>query len=394
MSIALTSNASWASGEQITAAKLNLTSLPNIQVTPSADFFTSVSGINTYIGTLANLPNPIPDGLTVQLKIPAQTSVSPWYGSNTGPSTLYLNAATGVKDIVKPGNIPLANGDIRANSIVTVAYNITSDKWYLQTLNNPGMEHLMVTSVLDPGGTDGLHYKISIPYFPGALNGPSSPVAIATGQQVTFKAHIDSLAGSPNDVKLRIYTDLLSNATLAPQISIRQYGTTALGLGAIKANQIVVLQYDGSLWQMISPSSNTLTNNVVASSFTYTSGFFGTDYVAYGSAGATRNIAHGLSGMPTLFRAMYVCAVTDTSGAGYSVGDEIPLDSLRDSAATRFASSRLTVSVDSTNVTINVTESGLAWYLVRKSVATQSDISVSAPNFGTQWKLKLYVFKA
>lgn len=394
MSIALTSGQTWIAGDQITAAKLNATSLPAIQVTPSADFFTAVTGVNTYIGSLANLGASIPDGLSVQLKIPAQTVTVPYNGSNTGPSTLYLSAATGTKDIVKPGNIPLANGDIRAKSIVTVVYNSDQGKWYLQTLNNPGLEHLTPTSELDPLGTDGLHYKITIPNFPGVLNGPSSPVAIATGQQVTFKAHIDSAVGSPNDVKLRVYTDLLDDASLAPQVSIRQYGTTALGLGAIKANQIVVLQYDGSLWQMISPSSNTLTSPVSGTSFTYTSGFFGTDYVTYGSAGVTRNIAHGLAGMPTLFRAVYVCAVTDTSGAGYNIGDEIPLDSLRDSTSTRSASSRLTISVNSTYVTINVTEAGYAWYLVRASVANQSDISVNAPNFGTQWKLKLYVFKA
>ena len=407
MSVALTSNMSWASGEQITAAKLNLTSLPGISVTPSADFFTAVTGVNTYIGTLANLPNPIPDGLIVQLKIPVQgvgPSGDPRNGSNTGPSTLQLNVTTGAKDIVKPGNIPLANGDIRADSVVTVVYNATKTQWYLQTLGNPGMENITPTSVTDPLGTNGLHYKITIPNFPGIrnpLSGPGSTTGIAIGQQITFKSHYDSIVSPGNDVLLRVYTDLLNNSSLAPQIPIKQFGVSTLSLAAIKANQIVLLQYDSvndttiGSWQMLSQASNVptaVTTTIAGTNYVYTSGLLSASHNSVGVV----TVSHGLGAMPTLFRAVYVCTVTDSSGAGYTVGDEIPVNESEktDSNNLQVYANWFQIRLTTTSIIINQTYSlwSSSMYILKKTQLS-TPRSIFAPNFANEWNLKIYVFK-
>lgn len=407
MSIALTSGQSWSAGDQITAAKLNATSLPTIQVTPSADFFTTVTGVNTYLGILANLGNPIPDGLSVQLKIPVQgvgVAGVARNGSNTGPSTLELNSSTGPKDIVKPGNIPLANGDIRANSIVTVVYNSTFGKWFLQTLGNPGMDFITPTSVTDPGGTNGLQYKITIPNFPGIRNpltGSGSVTGIAIGQQITFKSHFDSITAPGNDVMLRVYTDLLPTASVAPQIPIKQFGVSTLSLAAIKANQIVLLQYDSSddleigSWQMLSQASNVptaTTTTIAGTTYVYTSGLLSSSHNSIGVV----TLTHSLGAMPTLFRAVYVCTVTDTSGAGYSVGDEIPVNESEknDSNNLRSDTNWFQIRLTSANVIINQTYASWSTdiYILKK---TQSFTprSIFAPNFANEWSLKIYVFK-
>jgi len=198
---------------------------------------------------------------------------------NTGNATLNVNSV-GAKNILKYGNVTLADGDIKAGSIVMVAYDADSDTFMLQSsigtpqISQSGREIYAADSV----GSDA--YAITL---------VPALAAYATGLVVNFKA------GTANTGAATININGLGAKAI-----VKNYNE-ALVTGDILSGQIVQVAYDvtGDNFQMLSP--------VASVNFT-----FGTASKAAGDASTTQNIAHGLGRIP---KKVKITAQTGVGGA-------------------------------------------------------------------------------
>lgn len=269
MNLTVAKGKTWASPETIDYAKLNLTATPVVTAIPGPVFYgvdnntASVNALN--VSTLTGFPSPIPDGTTVQVKV---------YNGNTGDSTITFPGSAAIQ-ILKNGDFPLVGGDLRAGSIVTITYSLSVAKWYLQSVFNPGMEHALGTSIIEPTLVDGVNYKLII---------PNAGPALADGQQVYMRAHIASGSATPKTLHL-----FNASGSVGGRKSIKQQGNVDIGSGNIRVGQIVLLQYDatGGVWQVISAGST-------ANSIMYGASVVGTDAYAFTANPAPSSLTDGL----------------------------------------------------------------------------------------------------
>lgn len=127
------------------------------------------------------------------------------------------------------------------------------------------------------------------------------PTAYTTGMVVKFQA----LGGNVGGVTLNV------NGLGAKTVNriVNGFGVIPCVTGDIQINQVVTVVYDGANFQLVSSLRATFT----------TGGLFtlpgpGTFYI----------VAHGLGGVPRWVRWVLVCQTADL---GYSVGDEVDVDS-------------------------------------------------------------------
>ena len=112
--------------------------------------------------------------------------------------------------------------------------------------------------------------------------------------------------------------------------------------------------------------------------------------------------AHGLSSTPRLIRMVLVCITDDTSGFGFSVGDEIDMANVYFWDGDNYQVAAATVIADSTNIKAqfqnSITNSGFALVMMQKTSASPrsaggfyyfSDVSESTNRF----KLKVYAWE-
>lgn len=112
--------------------------------------------------------------------------------------------------------------------------------------------------------------------------------------------------------------------------------------------------------------------------------------------------AHGLSSTPRLIRMVLVCITDDTSGFGFSVGDEIDMANVYYWDGDNYQVAAATVTADSTNIKaqfqISITNNGLALVMMQKTTVSPrsagafyyfSDVAGSTNRF----KLKVYAWE-
>jgi hypothetical protein len=211
---------------------------------------------------------------------------------NTGAATLNVNTV-GAKTIKKYGNVDLADGDIKAGSIVMVIYDADSDTMMLQTavanpqLSQTGKEIYAASSA----GSD--TYAITL---------TPAPSAYVDGLVVNFKVDVANTGAATVNV----------NGLGA--VTIKKHHDQDLETGDIEANQIVTVVYNSSTakFQMISQTAvkplATINNGIANRAFDATSG--------------AQTIAHGLGLSPRFVR-ITARVKTDTAGEEVAGSDGV-----------------------------------------------------------------------
>ncbi len=164
--------------------------------------------------------------------------------ANTVASTLAVNGASPVA-IKKNGTAALANGDIVAGQLVTCVYDgtyyqLTSPSSAL-SVTASAIQQESYTYAADSGTAN--HYAVTLSPAP----------TIVAGSEITFlSAHANTGA-----------SDLAVNG--AGAVAIKKNSSLALVSGDIVAGQMVTVVYDGTYYQLSSPSANanqTMTSTV------------------------------------------------------------------------------------------------------------------------------------
>lgn len=150
--------------------------------------------------------------------------------ANTGAATLNVNSL-GAKTIKKNHDQTLANNDIEAGQLVHVIYDGT-DFQMLSQLGNASAGGGSIPYAADAGSTDA--YAITA----------GSAVAYAAGDMYAFKA---------NTVNTGAAT---LNVNTIGAVTIKKNKDQDLSNGDIKAGQIILVQHDGTNFQMLSQLGN------------------------------------------------------------------------------------------------------------------------------------------
>lgn len=236
-----------------------------LRATKYHDFASSVVGTDSYAITPTPAVTALADGDIYVFEVDV---------ANTGAATLNV-AALGAKAIKKNGSAALETNDLAAGSIITVAYDLDSDTFMLQTpvakqqVSQSGTEIF----ALDVGATD--TYAITL---------SPAPAAYTTGMVVYFGANTANTGAATLNV----------NGLGAK--TIKKNFNSDLVTGDILAGQYVQVEYDGTNFQLMSPTSPITPFKV---------GLTGTR--AQDAASGTQTIAHGLGRVPkfvTIFGAV------------------------------------------------------------------------------------------
>lgn len=125
--------------------------------------------------------------------------------------------------------------------------------------------------------------------------------------------------------------------------NITKNGTVALAAGDLVVNQLVLVMYDGTQFQLLNPTANTTvavasivpgtdrqflrTNSTPATQ--WESGYITPvgSYQSVPSAGAAVTLAHGLGVLPLSWEIGIICTADDAT-TGYVAGDFIPVGSI------------------------------------------------------------------
>lgn len=183
-------------------------------------------GTDSYAVTLVPAPSSYVAGMVVNFK--AGTA-------NTGNATLNVNGL-GAVNILKNHDQTLDNNDIEVGQIVTVVYDGTNFQMQSQVANVfasvTAVQNYSYVYAADSVGTDSYAITLS-----------PAPAAYATGQTFFFKA------GTANTGAATLNVNGLGAKT------IKKGYNSDLVTGDILANQIVQVTYDGTNFQMMSPSA-------------------------------------------------------------------------------------------------------------------------------------------
>lgn len=164
--------------------------------------------------------------------------------TNTGASTIAVNGgtATAIKKWSSGSLVALAANDMTATQLVVLEYDGT--QW--QLVNPPGGGSSAVTSV------NGMTGAVQAPAY-GADTGTANALAVSvTGLSVATGTTLVVKVGHTNTGASTIAV----NGGTATNIKKYSSGSlVSLASGDLTANQIVVLEYDGTQWQLINPPS-------------------------------------------------------------------------------------------------------------------------------------------
>lgn len=246
LAIVVTAGASPKAGSAVTLSLLRRLGLPAISIsgtigggdispgaittthiTPGAYFYSAgIYALGTYAVTLAPALTGYANGVECEFKADTE---------NTGTANADVNAL-GAKPIYKHYDQPLAKGDIRANQIVRLVYNSNlnggSGGWQMQS---PGGNRDDRFQSVASTGTDA--YVITCAPTLRALN---------DGARVRWKVP------NANTTAVTVNVDGLGAK------SLKKFGTAALELADLVANQIVDMVYESTTdtWQMVNPPAS------------------------------------------------------------------------------------------------------------------------------------------
>lgn len=226
--------------------------------------------------------------------------------ANTGNATLNVNSV-GAKNILKYGNVTLADGDIKAGSIVQVVYDADSDTFMLQTpiarpqVSQDGAE----VYAADAEASD--TYVITV---------TPAPSAYVTGQVFRFRANTANTGAATLNVN-----------SLGAKTIVKNNNET-LADNDIKANQLVEVIYDGTNFQLLSPTAqpwliNPRTTLELYDDFvsgnTETGEIGSLNWISANIAGtSTFSVQNGLTNHPGVFR--IATGVNDNDGGMIALG--------------------------------------------------------------------------
>lgn len=243
--------------------------------------------------------------------------------ANTTASTLNVNGL-GVKTIKKlSGGFDLVANDIIAGAVVVVEYDGTNFQLISPVSFPPATQNGASIYAADAGGSD--TYVITL---------VPALAAYTTGMVVHFKANtINTGAASLNVNGLGAKT-------------IKKSLDQDLNNGDIKANQLVSLIYDGTNFQMLSPTATTPLN-------IYANGQTSKNAA---DASTTQNIAHGLGVIPK-FITLKAGINTSVAGTPTYVVAESVYNGTTQSSLSFYTSATNTVIAD-TSFTLNAANAG------------------------------------
>jgi hypothetical protein len=147
------------------------------------------------------------------------------------------------------------------------------------------------------------------------------------------------IANAPNTGATTVAVDGLAAK------AVTKFGTVPLVANDIVANQMCVVVYDGTRFQLLNPGLNVGTANIAPGTdrqflrtnstpaTVWESGYITpvASYLAIPAAGATASFSHGMSVLPLSWSIGIICITNDTTAPGdsqYEVGDFIPGDDL------------------------------------------------------------------
>lgn len=227
--------------------------------------------------------------------------------TNTGAAPGLIVSGLATAPIVRDDGSALVAGDIPANGIVVVEYNLAGNKFFLISTvqqNATALQAQGTNYQANDTGADGAHYVAAF-----------APVlAIHT-------------AGAPLRIKAA-HTNTAGGCTFNPgpgAIAIKDAAGNDPAAGMIKAGHIVELEYDGAVYQ--------ITGRAPATVAEMKAGTEGGNYLTPANKNADRfksaqsgalatsmvyTVAHGLGAAPSTAVAVLACQVNDN---GYLAGE-------------------------------------------------------------------------
>jgi hypothetical protein len=144
------------------------------------------------------------------------------------------------------------------------------------------------------------------------------------------------IANAPNTGATTVAVDGLAAK------AVTKYGTVPLVANDIAANQMCVVVYDGTRFQLLNPGLNVGTANITPGTdrqflrtnstpaTVWESGYITpvASYQAIPAAGASVTFTHGLGVDPLTWDVGIICTTDDSAATGYIVGDYVPVGSI------------------------------------------------------------------
>jgi hypothetical protein len=225
------------------------------------NYATSTTGNDTYVVTLSPVPTSYAAGMVVRMKPDT---------ANTGAATINVNSL-GAKDILKNGAAVLADGDIPANSVVTLVYDGT--QFILQGVLPLSIAQGTTLTAGAASNADTLHihspqtlqaiYDSSSGYVQVDLPFVSSSTGSATGGWATGTGDATYYAGGvrlapANSNTVSICTGTYTGAGPSASAGAPLVGLTLSDRFYITFNALMTGDAQDDCWLGVSDSSNTV----------------------------------------------------------------------------------------------------------------------------------------
>lgn len=299
------------------------------------EYAADTGAVNAFAVALSPIPVDYYSGMVVRFKATFANTV-------TNP-TIAVNGML-AKNIKRFGGAALEVGDIAATQQVELIYDTTLA--YFQLLSPPNQDSGR-NYASDVGSTDA--YAITL---------DPAPVAYFTGQVVRFKANTANTGAATLNV----------NALGAKPL--KKSKDVDLADNDIKAGQIVEATYDGTNFQLLSPSKSSYESPALVA--------------VPAVAGAVTAENHGLGGVPTSYRWVLVC--NDAAGdVGYAQNDEVSAAECTVAISSASTNNAFVQWASSTQIGLRRLDFGTSIYLIHK---TSGSVGVALDT--TKWRLKAY----
>jgi hypothetical protein len=217
-----------------------------------------------------------------------------------------------------------------------------SPLYWLRLDANANPVEILKFSATAPSGWARVQTQFTYGVGGGAANAYTvtlSPTSPGVNQAYRTGVCYAFIANAPNTGATTVAVDGLAAK------AVTKFGTVPLVANDIVANQMCVVVYDGTRFQLLNPGLNVGTANIAPGTdrqflrtnstpaTVWESGYITpvASYLAIPAAGATASFSHGMSVLPLSWSIGIICITNDTTAPGdsqYEVGDFIPGDDL------------------------------------------------------------------
>ena len=217
-----------------------------------------------------------------------------------------------------------------------------SPLYWLRLDANANPIEILKFSATAPSGWARVQTQFTYGVGGGAANAYTvtlSPTSPGVNQAYRTGVCYAFIANAPNTGATTVAVDGLAAK------AVTKFGTVPLVANDIVANQMCVVVYDGTRFQLLNPGLNVGTANIAPGTdrqflrtnstpaTVWESGYITpvASYLAIPAAGGTASFSHGMSVLPLSWSIGIICITNDTTNPGdsqYEVGDFIPGDDL------------------------------------------------------------------